>query len=336
MRHGGSHVCSATAENPDTLCDEVELLSYPLHHSLRHLLDDWRAAPRPAVAALVLATRGSSYRRAGALALIDSHGLASGCISGGCLEADLVAAAQASLGSGEMRRVSYDTSSDEDRVFGSQSGCRGQIDILLWPSLDPEQHPLLDALVAADDAHLALWIETARQVPRLQTGMIPEDPGSWLRMAPPPRVLLLGGGPEAPPLLTLARTLGWRVDVVEHRARYLAGSRLISADHCIEARPGTALASLDLKRYDAALCATHLFDEDRICLQQLANAPLPFIGILGPASRREELLAELGPDSGASLRGRLEGPVGVMLGSHGPEALALSIVARLTQVFARG
>ncbi len=308
------------------------MLSYPVHHSLRHLLADWHARPRAAVAALVVATRGSSYRKPGALALIDADGLSAGCISGGCLEADLVATAQEALAAGEIRRASFDTRSDEDRWYGSQSGCRGQTEVLLWPSAGP-QHPLLDALVAADATHRVLWVAAGAEPPQILSSAV--DPAAdCVRIAPPPRLLLLGGGPEAPPLLALARTLGWHVDLIEHRARYLADARLDGAERLIEARPGDALSELDLSAYDAALCATHLYDEDGRCLTRLAESAIAFLGLLGPAVRRDELLSELPPALAARLQDRLEGPVGLMLHSHGPESVALSIAARLTQVFA--
>lgn len=339
------------------------MLAYPIHHSLRDLLDDWRGRPRPAVVALVLATQGSSYRKPGALALIDADGLAVGCISGGCLEADLVESALPLLGGGECVLRSFDTRGDEDRWFGSQSGCRGEVSVLLWASTG-DQHPLLQALIEADAAHAVTWLDLRglaesdqAQERRRGRGALQERDGSgeghapawplltmvppttaatgdYLRFAPPPRLLLLGAGPEAPSLIASLRTLGWRIEVIEHRARYLSGSRLEHADRVIEARPSGVLSDgFELGRFDAALCATHLFDEDRDCLNVLADSTLPLVGLLGPPARRDELLAELAPERAAQLNGRLEGPIGLMLGAHGPAAVALSIAARLAQRF---
>lgn len=301
---------------------------YPAHHTLRHLLDDWRARPRSAVAALVVATQGSTYRKPGALALVDGEGLVAGCISGGCLEAELVEDAHSALAAGTPRRRSYDTRGDDDRWFGSQSGCRGASEVLLWPG--NASHPLLDALAEADFAHASVWVDLAGPSCHAQ-----DAPGR-LRIAPPPRLLLLGGGPEAPPLLALAATFGWRVDVIEHRARYHADARLAGAERCLQARPADALAEIDLGRYDAAVCMSHLFDEDRRSLELLAASALPFIGLLGPPARRDELLGELAGEARARLAGRLEAPVGLALGAHGPEAVALAIAARVAQALGRG
>lgn len=309
------------------------MLSYPAEHSLRQLLQNWLGNRRPVVVALVTATTGSSYRKPGALALIDADGLAVGCISGGCLEADLVSAALQSLETGDCAVVRYDTRSDEDRVFGSQTGCRGEVEVLLWPDCSGIGHPLLDALVAADAAHQPVWVGPSRTPLAPMFGGSESDTDGWLRIAPPPRLLLLGAGPEAPALIGMMLTLGWHVDVIEHRARYLASDRLHAADRVMTARPSSALAELDAGPYDAAICATHLYEEDRACLELLAASAVPFIGLLGPGMRREELLGELSEATAARLRDRVEGPAGVMLGAHGPEAVALSIAARLTQRF---
>jgi xanthine dehydrogenase accessory factor len=303
---------------------------FPRHHSLRHLLDAWRARPRAATVALVVGTQGSSYRKAGALALVDADGLVAGCISGGCLEAELLADAQAALVDGRCLRRQYDTRGDDDRWFGSQSGCRGATDVLLWPASAP--HPLLAALSLADQDHRSVWVDFSGVHPEVCTHGL----DGCLRIAPPPRVLLLGGGPEAPPLLAIAQALGWRVDVIEHRSRYRAEGRLDAADGCIDSRPGEALARIDIGRYDAALCATHLFDEDKRCLELLAGSTVPFIGLLGPPARRDELLSELDDDTRERLGSRLQAPAGLSLGAHGPEAVAMAIAARLTQQFAHG
>ncbi|HWS26274.1 MAG TPA: XdhC family protein [Xanthomonadales bacterium] len=309
------------------------MLSYPADHSLRQLLDNWRRSPRPVVAALVTATTGSSYRKPGALALIDAQGLAIGCISGGCLELDLLAAAQQALHTGDCTVVRYDTRSDEDRVFGSQTGCRGEVEVLLWPDRSGSGHALFDALVDADDNHQSIWVGPSRAPSPPKLDCAPSNQSAYLRIAPPPRLLLLGAGPEAPALIGMLRTLGWHVDVIEHRARYLAGDRLQGADRVLAARPASALTGLNLDRFDAVICATHLFDEDRACLELLATSAIAFIGVLGPGMRRDELLRELPEALAARLHDRVEGPAGVMLGAHGPEAVALSIAARLTQRF---
>ena len=79
----------------------------------------------------------------------------------------------------------------------------------------------------------------------------------------------------------------------------------------------------------------HHFELDARALQALAAASIPYLGLLGPVARRDELLAEIGDALGARLRDRLHAPVGLPLGGEGAEAIAIAIAAELQQTFAR-
>ena len=95
---------------------------------------------------------------------------------------------------------------------------------------------------------------------------------------------------------------------------------------------GDALAGLiDLTRYAAAVVMSHHLLSDLGYLRVLASSPIPYIGLLGPATRRDRLLQELGA-AAPSLRGRLHSPVGLRLGGRTPEAVALAIVAEVQSV----
>ncbi len=313
--------------------------TFPSRYTLRALLENYTANRRPVVVALVVATRGSSYRKAGALALVDAGGLVCGCISGGCLEAELVDAALRVLASGANARLRLDTRTDDDRLFGSQSGCRGEVDLLLMAGDAGGRHSFLEALLAAAAARRSLTVRVDFDA-AVPTCRIVDEASAVediaVRIDPVPRVLLLGGGPEAPPLIELARALGWWLEVVEHRGRYVAQARLAAADRVHCGRPGEVLGGLLAEGFDAVICATHLYEEDRRCLELLAPSAVPLIGVLGPATRGQELLAELDADRRNALDGRLHAPFGIALGAYGPESVALSIAARLTEAFARG
>ena len=67
-----------------------------------------RAEGAPLVLATVVATRGSTYRKAGAQMLIGPGGRYEGILSGGCLEGDLAAHAASVLETGTPKMVRYD------------------------------------------------------------------------------------------------------------------------------------------------------------------------------------------------------------------------------------
>ena len=80
--------------------------------------------------------------------------------------------------------------------------------------------------------------------------------------------------------------------------------------------------------FAAAVVMSHHLDSDLHYLHALAQSRLPYVGLLGPAARREKLLGDLGPDA-EKLRTRLRAPVGLDIGGRAPESIALSIIGEV-------
>jgi xanthine dehydrogenase accessory factor len=73
---------------------------------------------------------------------------------------------------------------------------------------------------------------------------------------------------------------------------------------------------------------SHHLPSDLKYLRALAATSVPYIGLLGPAARRERLLTDLGADAD-KIRKRLHAPVGLALGGRSPESIALAIIAEI-------
>jgi xanthine dehydrogenase accessory factor len=288
-----------------------------------------------AVLIVVVATQGSTYRKPGAL-LLRRESFAAGWLSGGCLEAELDLVAAEVLRDGRARVHAFNTNGDDDLLFGSASGCRGAITLLLLPVQG--EHALVQALRALRQASTAL--ELALRDDGSGDAVLGSQRWSWpasadstqettwsLRVAPPPRLLLCGVGPEAAPLLRHARELGWIVDAIEHRGRWR--NHASAADVVVDAPPERAWSTLEPARYIAALVMGHHFGNDLVHLRELARSDIGYLGLLGPPARRDALLAEIGDALTPRLRERLHAPAGLRLGGEGPEPIALAIVADL-------
>lgn len=150
---------------------------------------------------------------------------------------------------------------------------------------------------------------------------------------PPPRLLVLGAGLDAVPLVDMAARLGWRVTVRDHRPAYFEKGDFGRAEACIEG-PAEELETDDLRPYAAAMVMSHHLATDRSYLRALAGSAIRYVGLLGPRRRREQLLADLG-EAGEELARRLHGPAGLDIGARGAESIALSIVAEIQAVLAR-
>jgi xanthine/CO dehydrogenase XdhC/CoxF family maturation factor len=149
-----------------------------------------------------------------------------------------------------------------------------------------------------------------------------------LPLALPPRLLLLGGGPDAQPLVDLAARLTWQITVYDHRSAYAQSVRFPLAEQVILGDPENLAQTVDLGRFDAAVVMSHHLNSDLIYLRALSGSAIPYIGLLGPTNRREKLLGSLGGDA-AGLSGRLRSPIGLDIGGRSPESIALSIVAEI-------
>jgi xanthine dehydrogenase accessory factor len=165
-----------------------------------------------------------------------------------------------------------------------------------------------------------------------QVGWVEGQSRSWrlfvVPLSLPPRIVVLGAGPDAAPLVDFAARLNWKVTLVDHRPAYAVAAHFPSAERVVLARPDALPEALDLAHFSAAVVMSHHLPSDLAYLRALAETTIPYVGLLGPAVRREKLLSELG--AGAhSLRTRLHAPVGLPLGGRTPESIALAIIAEL-------
>jgi xanthine/CO dehydrogenase XdhC/CoxF family maturation factor len=165
-----------------------------------------------------------------------------------------------------------------------------------------------------------------------QVGWIEGHAPSWklfvVPLSLPPRILVLGAGPDAAPLVDFATRLNWKVTLVDHRPAYAVAAHFPAAERVILARPDALPRALDLAHFSAAVVMSHYLPSDLAYLRALAESAIPYVGLLGPAVRREKLLSQLGA-AAHSLRTRLHAPVGLPLGGRTPESIALAIVAEL-------
>jgi xanthine dehydrogenase accessory factor len=318
-----------------------------------------RAAGRAFALAIVVHTRGSTYRKAGALMAIANDGSYAGLLSGGCLESDLREHARQVIETGAARTVSYDTGGSDDLIWGLGVGCEGAMQILLlrvgpeggW---QPLEH-LAAALATHTPTAIALLVEASGAHPA-GTLLLPgsalleelagraqlehilrSGQAAWLKstgrvfavpLALPPRLLLLGGGPDALPLADFAARLAWRVTVYDHRPAYARADQFPQGTQVVLADADALATRLDLAGYEAAVVMSHHLPSDLEYLRALAASPIEYVGLLGPAQRRERLLKDLGTGA-APLQSRLHAPVGLDLGGRAPESIALSIIAEI-------
>lgn len=330
--------------------------------SLDEFFHSYRERSEPLVLATVVQTIGSTYRKAGAQMLIAGDSSAAGLLSGGCLEADLAERARTVIETGQALLVEYDTRSSDDLLWGIGLGCEGAMRILLTRldaandyqpfayarqcrreyvaakialviASDNPTYPLGRAYWSGCGATPPLAVQAAPIRPPAQ--VIEADNASFL-VVPielPTRLLLLGAGPDAMPLVEIAGLMGWHVSVLDHRPAYAVAERFPRA-RSVTLNLANALPKLlEHSHYDAAVVMSHHLTSDEAYLAALADSTIPYIGLLGPAPRRARLMNDIG-DQARKFGNRLYGPIGLDIGAATPETIALAIVSEIQAVLA--
>ena len=94
-------------------------------------IDRWRARGEKVAIATVVATRKSAPRPVGSKLAVCQSGELAGSVSGGCVESDVVLAAQEVLAGGEPRLGTYGLT--DDMALGVGLPCGGEIDVFVEP-----------------------------------------------------------------------------------------------------------------------------------------------------------------------------------------------------------
>ena len=92
-------------------------------------IDRWRARGEKVALATVVATRRSSPRPIGSKLVVSESGELAGSVSGGCVESDVVLAAQDVLAGGASRLLTYGITDDMALEVGLP--CGGEIDVFV-------------------------------------------------------------------------------------------------------------------------------------------------------------------------------------------------------------
>jgi xanthine/CO dehydrogenase XdhC/CoxF family maturation factor len=317
--------------------------------------------------ATVVRVKGSAYRREGTRMLVRGNGTYECALSGGCLEPSVAGAALHVIETGEPRIVSYDLA--DDSLWGLGTGCSGAVDVRIERLEDDAMTAQwLTVLERGDLAVLATPLSgTSGRLLVRGTGEIvgglsesaiereavaharaqllapfpqsgPEHIGSsevfFEISVPPPELVIFGAGHDAVPLAQQATMLDFAVTVVDVRAAYLTVERFPTAT-LLSAHFSQFPDTVRVGAGSFVLVMNHHVERDRESLRFALNSAAAFIGVLGPRSRYQKLLAGLAAEGylpPASSVSRVRSPVGLSLGAETPEEVAISILSEILAI----
>ncbi len=195
-------------------------------------------------------------------------------------------------------------------------------------------HAELERRVIAD-AERAIWSGTAQTYTyTLEDSAQAQSYEVFIEgFPPPPRLIIVGAGHIAIPLTTFAKTLNYRVVVVDARAAFATRERFPHADELIVEWPDTYLEKADLNPSTAVAVLTHDPKFDEPTLKVVLQHEVGYVGAIGSRKtglERNERLLRQGLSS--EQISRIHGPIGLDLGGRSPEEMALAIMAEIVAV----
>jgi xanthine dehydrogenase accessory factor len=295
----------------------------------------WREHGERVALATVVATRRSAPRPIGTKHAVSAQGELAGSVSGGCVESDVVLAAQEVLGGAGPRLVTYGIT--DDMAIGIGLPCGGEIDVFVEELRDEERLEVTLTVVAGEgvgerinDPELE---HAARRRGRSHAFELGERTVFADVQAPPPRLFVYGAVDTAEALCRAAKLLGWRTVVADARATFATPERIPSADELLVLWPDEALAHVQPDFDTAVLVLTHDDKFDLPLLEAVLPTDAFYVGALGSRrnqERRRGLLLERGVDEDAL--DRIAGPSGLDIGADTPAETALSMLAEILAV----
>ncbi|MWV38409.1 XdhC family protein [Natrialba sp. INN-245] len=151
----------------------------------------------------------------------------------------------------------------------------------------------------------------------------------------PPELVVLGTGHDVAPIVELASKNSFRVRVIGFRGADAVEERFPDAVEVSSTSPSSLRDAHEFDERTYVVVMTHNFLDDRLAIDELLRTPVPYIGLMGPRERFEEMLEDFADEDrtvGGDELERVYTPVGLDLGGGSPSQIAHSIVAELLAV----
>ncbi len=183
------------------------------------------------------------------------------------------------------------------------------------------------ALLGADEATRLLEYNLSRDLGMCCGGVMQVF---LERVARPARLVVLGAGHIARPLVELAAAVDFRVVVVDEREPWATQERFPRAEAIHVDDPESVVSELALDAETAVIVVTHSHPLDQALVKALVGSAAGFCGLVASEAKRNKFLQRLRAQGvSEEALARLRAPLGVQIGAQTPAEIAVAIVAEL-------
>ena len=151
--------------------------------------------------------------------------------------------------------------------------------------------------------------------------------------APKDHLIICGAGHIALPLSAFAKTLGFKVTVIDDRKQFSNKTRFPHVDRIIVGNHASELAKLNIEYNTYITIVTQGNEYDFECLKIIVKSSAAYIGVISSKPKKIKFLGrlrKLGVED-KYLRA-VHIPMGLDIGSQTPEEIAISIMAEIVAV----
>lgn len=155
------------------------------------------------------------------------------------------------------------------------------------------------------------------------------------RFDPIPVLLLFGSQGDVRPMARLGREAGFRPVVASPRGVAADAERFPTADEVGAVRAPDLASAVEVPELTYPVLMSHNFVDDRMALESILETAVPYVGLMGPRERFDELREEMaaaGRRLGDDDFDRIATPVGLDVGADSPTQIALSVVSEVLAV----
>jgi xanthine dehydrogenase accessory factor len=209
--------------------------------------------------------------------------------------------------------------------------------IILHANGEVENHIINEALSTVIKNDLLGLFETGKsEVKRYKA--VDEEVEVFIELIQPAvSIIIFGGGFDARPVSTLAKSLGWEVNVTDECVAHIAPVFFPDADKLSLCQREFIDRNFNITPYTACVLMSHNYEYDRDVLKKLLSTLAPYIGILGPRKRFDKMQSEfaiVGIELTQHDLNRIHSPIGLDIGAETPDEIAVSIIAEIQSKFA--
>jgi xanthine dehydrogenase accessory factor len=225
----------------------------------------------------------------------------------------------------------------DDVAFGVGLACGGHIEVFVQPLNDA--HRELIAMLNRNEAatlstDLATGVTEASRGAPAGTELARRDGDIFTEpFRRPAHLVIIGAIHIAIPLHRLAKLMGYRVTVVDARAKFATKERFPEADEIIVAWPDEAMEKIQVDQSTYVVILTHDPKFDLPALRSVLRGDAGYIGAIGSRNTNEKRFSALRREGFSEDElAHVHGPIGLDLGSRGADETALGILAEITAV----